>query len=383
MTIKKRFDYFFNNITNCKRKCLEYVVVFGKLIFVVRGSWDGSIPYKTTDENNKTRKGITGRVVKTVSLDISGVTYTKVLYKTKTRLSHSPRKGYFNSFKNNGVYGLNLNLLTDPADLAFLFYDRIMIPTTFTIPSSITGDGILPILLDGVNFNGAYVTNAELFETHIFQKDKKFKKLIGKTVISKTTTTVRDGGKVISYTQPGSVISSTDDTVTEKDPNLIQTFYMGTELIQDVNDPNLNKQEIYYDVSNDTDELEEFIDGRFIQFLWRAYKTFYTPDYTSMLSHIKLQIKYDSTFTSGQKAISSSEKVYEIDFSLDNLKFDTNYKKNFSGAGGFLDGLTYIKISIIDNSRLVPSYCILRGDDAPSVEIYPCISNCSCQFNSS
>ena len=37
---------------------------------------------------------------------------------------------------------LVLNLLTDPADLAFLFYDRIMIPTTFTIPSSITGDGI-------------------------------------------------------------------------------------------------------------------------------------------------------------------------------------------------------------------------------------------------
>lgn len=374
MTIKKRFDYFFNNTTNCKRKCLEYVVVFGKLIFVVRGSWDGSIPYKITDENNKTRKGITGRVVKTELLDVSGVTYTKVLYKTKTRLSHSARKGYFNSFKNNRVYGLNLNLLTDPADLAFLFYDRIMIPTTFTIPSSITGDGILPTFLDGINFNGAYVTNAELFETKIFQNDKKFKKLIGKTVISKTTTTVQDIS-ASTTTLPASVISNNTTNETEPDPNLIQTLYIEDELITDLSNTNLNNSIHYYNV-DDNDKLAKFKKTFFIQFLWNAHITYYT---SPLPNTIKINLIYNNSgVIVGDDAMTNFDTKYEIEYSLLTMNpVDTYFNNNYN----FFKGLSYIKITKVDSNLTETSYCITtKNNSNKEVNISDYVDAGTCTF---
>ena len=78
MTIKKKFIYLFNNTTKCRGQCLDHIVVFGKLIFVVLGIWDGVVPYRVTDETDDKRLGITGRVVRSEILDISGVTYTKV-----------------------------------------------------------------------------------------------------------------------------------------------------------------------------------------------------------------------------------------------------------------------------------------------------------------
>lgn len=331
------------------------------MIFVVRGSWDGSIPYKTTDENNKTRKGITGRVVKTVLLDISGVTYTKVLYKTKTRLSHSARKGYFNSFKNNRVYGLNLNLLTDPADLAFLFYDRIMIPTTFTIPSSITGNGILPTFLDGVNFNAAYVTNAELFETKIFQKDKKFKKLIGKTVISKTTTTVQDIS-ASTTTLPASVISNTSASTNETvpDSNLIQTLYIEDELITDLNSTKLNSKIRYYNI-DENDKLAIFKRKYFIIFLYDAHRTYYT---TPLQNTIKINLIYNSGVSDDVDATTDFNTKYEIEYQLQTMNPVTAYNTQLD----FLRGLNYITITKIyaDISKTSETYCIKswQGDEA-------------------
>lgn len=178
MTIKKKFIYLFNNATGCRGQCLDHIVVFGKLIFVVLGIWDGVVPYRVTDETNDKRLGITGRVVKSEILDISGVTYTKVLYKTKTRLSKIPKRGFWNSKKDNTIYGLDLSLLTNPADLAFLYYYRIMIPSTFTIPSDISGSGILPTIDNNRDFFDEYKQNAELFETAIFDKDRTQKKLV-------------------------------------------------------------------------------------------------------------------------------------------------------------------------------------------------------------
>ena len=148
------------------------------MIFVVLGIWDGVVPYRVTDETNDKRLGITGRVVKSKILDISGVTYTKVLYKTKTRLSKIPKRGFWNSKKDNTIYGLDLSLLTNPVDLAFLYYYRIMIPSTFTIPSDISGSGILPTIDNNRDFFDEYKQNAELFETAIFDKDRTQKKLV-------------------------------------------------------------------------------------------------------------------------------------------------------------------------------------------------------------
>lgn len=243
MTIKKKFIYLFNNTTKCRKQCLDHIVVFGKLIFVVLGIWDGVVPYRVTDETNDKRLGITGRVVKSEILDISGVTYTKVLYKTKTRLSKIPKRGFWNSKKDNTIYGLDLSLLTNPADLAFLYYYRIMIPNTFTIPSDISGSGILPTIDNNRDFFDEYKQNAELFETAIFDQDKTQKKLVNDYSNSTITLVTTDISGTSTVTLTG---ATTNNNAVISTPGLLATLFIDFDLIETDVSNNLNIQKDYF-----------------------------------------------------------------------------------------------------------------------------------------
>jgi hypothetical protein len=230
MTIKKKFIYLFNNTTNCRGQCLDHIVVFGKLIFVVLGIWDGVVPYRVTDETDDKRLGITGRVVKSEILDISGVTYTKVLYKTKTRLSKIPKRGFWNSKKDNTIYGLDLTLLTNPADLAFLYYYRIMIPSTFTIPSDVSGSGILPLFLNTRNYDNFYKGKAFTFDVNIDDNDTITKNLVNNASISQDG--VSNEGDSATTTNHYGI----DGIRVERDSNTVVLF---NYVVQELNTGNL------------------------------------------------------------------------------------------------------------------------------------------------
>lgn len=169
----------FNNRTNtvmfsgCKRHCLEHVVVFGKLIWVVEGDWDGTIIYKRTNGG-----GITGRVVSTSAVtDASGNSCTKIVFRTKTRLSIPEKKNFFKACRNNNTYGLNLDVLPDKTVLKFVFKQKIMIPQNFAIPVGVD-PGVFPIFLNSGEYDNNYKQLASQFGVSLPRRTQRTSKLI-------------------------------------------------------------------------------------------------------------------------------------------------------------------------------------------------------------
>ena len=169
----------FNNRTHtvtfpgCKRHCLEHVVVFGKLIWVVEGTWDGTIIYKRTNGG-----GITGRVVSTSAVtDGSGNPCTKIVFKTKTRLSIPGKKNFFKACTNNTRYGLNLDVLPDKTVLKFVFKKKIMVPKNFTIPVGVDPNAF-PLFLNNGEYNKSYKELASQFGVKLPKRTQKNSKLI-------------------------------------------------------------------------------------------------------------------------------------------------------------------------------------------------------------
>lgn len=169
----------FNNKTHtvtfpgCKRHCLEHVVVFGKLIWVVEGDWDGTIIYKRTNGG-----GITGRVVSTSTVtDASGNLCTKIVFRTKSKLSIPGKKNFFKACRNNNTYGLNLDVLPDKTVLKFVFKQKIMVPQNFTIPVGVDS-GVFPLFLNSGKYNDSYKELASQFKVSLPRRTQKTSKLI-------------------------------------------------------------------------------------------------------------------------------------------------------------------------------------------------------------
>jgi hypothetical protein len=351
MTIKKKFIYLFNNTTRCRGQCLDHIVVFGKLIFVVLGIWDGVVPYRVTDETNDKRLGITGRVVKSKILDISGVTYTKVLYKTKTRLSKIPKRGFWNSKKDNTIYGLDLSLLTNPVDLAFLYYYRIMIPSTFTIPSDISGSGILPTIDNNRDFFDEYKQNAELFETAIFDKDRTQKKLVNDYSNSTITVVTTDTSGTNTVTLIG---ATTNNNSLISTPGLLATYFIDFDLIEPDISNNLNNQKPYYYINN-ISNLEVFkTNYKLLSLIFQTYKNHKSNALTNSFSII---INYiDSIISGSPPSDPPYNATYEI-FAKTNNGEPSDTIPDFRQS--FIKNL-YIKKSV--NSLSVPEYFCLYYD---------------------
>lgn len=352
MTIKKKFIYLFNNTTRCKGQCLDHIVVFGKLIFVVLGIWDGVVPYRVTDGTNDKRLGITGRVVKSEILDISGVTYTKVLYKTKTRLSKIPKRGFWNSKKDNTIYGLDLSLLTNPADLAFLYYYRIMIPNTFTIPSDISGSGILPTIDNNRDFFDEYKQNAELFETAIFDKDRTQKKLVNDYSNSTITVVTTDTSGTNTVTLTG---ATTNNNAQISTPGLLATLFIDFDLIETDISNNLNNQKQYYYVNNKSN-LEVF-KSEIYKLLALIYQTYTNHRNNALKNSFSIIINYIDSISPGSPPSDPPfNATYEIFADTNNGPFQST-EPNF--VEEFILNL-YIKKTV--NSSTDPEYFCLKSD---------------------
>lgn len=318
MTIKKKYSYLFHKLTNCKAQCLEHIVVFGRLIFVVEGLWDGKVPYRTGNR----KSGVAGRVVKSTIIDISGVSYTKVLYKTKTRLSRYSKKGFLNSQNNNRRLGLNLNLLTDPSKLRFIFYYRILIPNNFKIPSTvdISGTGVFPLYLNSRMYDDLYIENSFLYNTKIFDKDVKFRKILGNY-------------SIIHLPTPTVDTSSTKST----------TLYWSSSLYSE---PEVVSY-IFFIKDEITDFCDEYRD---------CNKTFYQVGTDNTLSKYKFTTSYSITNFVTRKTYRSCSDDYERSF------FDLLYdieNNLFSTLG--IQGFTNLKRIILFQS---PS--IAEGSLPPS-----------------
>jgi hypothetical protein len=352
MTIKKKFIYLFNNTTRCRTQCLDHIVVFGKLIFVVLGIWDGAVPYRVTDETNDKRLGITGRVVKSEILDISGVTYTKVLYKTKTRLSKIPKRGFWNSKKVNTIYGLDLSLLTNPADLAFLYYYRIMIPSTFTIPNDISGSGILPTIDNDRDFFDKYKQNAELFETIIFDKDRVQNKLVNDYSNSTITVVTTDTSGTSTSTLTG---ATTNNNAQISTPGLLATYFINYDLIETDISNNLNNQKPYYYVNNSSN-LEVF-KSEIYKLLALIYQTYTNHRNNALKNSFSIIINYiDSISPGSQPSTPPYNTTYEIFAKTNDGPFQST-EPNF--VEEFILNL-YIKKTV--NSLTDPEYFCLKPD---------------------